>query len=293
MRLVRALGLILLSLLAACATSTVSTVSPTPVTTTTVPQPFAEDRFVGDFETGNFDQWAICQNIAVRSEPCTSYHAPSTRMQVETTVVRQGRYAARFELHQGDTPADLCCGDRAEVSGEDATQSIEGDDRWYQWSTRFDAGFPADRGWTVLSQWHADEDGSPPLAVASGPTNVGVNRWGVVVSTWNAPGKPGRTYTPWSAPLITDVWNDIKIHVLWSVHDDVGFIELWVGGVPQVFDAAPCAGETRCMVRTLMPRGGGTYFKQGYYRDPNISQPGVVYQDGFTAAKTEAALAPL
>lgn len=292
MRFGRAFGIALLALLAGCSSTTVT--PSTPTVTTTVPPPLTADRFVGDYETGNFDQWANCQNIAIRSAPCTSYHNPTPRsMQVESTVVRQGRYAARFEVHQGDTPTSLCCGDRAEVSGEEATRSEEGDDRWYQWSTRFEHGFPADNGWTVLSQWHADEDGPPPLAIASGPTNVGENRWGVVVSTWDAPGKPGETYTPWSTPLLTDVWNDIKLHVKWSIHDDVGFIELWLGGEPQVFDAEPCAGQTRCMVRTLMPRGGGTYFKQGYYRDPDISAPGVVYHDGFTVAKSEAALAPL
>ncbi|WP_084515105.1 polysaccharide lyase [Nocardia acidivorans] len=291
MWLARALGIVLLSLLAGCADSEVTPLSPT--VTTTVAEPLVADRFVGDFETGNFDQWANCQNVLVRSEPCTSYHNPTSRMEVESAVVRQGRYAARFEVHQGDMPANLCCGDRAEVSGEEATRSDEGDDRWYQWSTRFGAGFPADRGWTVLSQWHADEDGPPPLAVASGPTNVGMNRWGVVVSTYDAPGHPGPTFTPWSAEIVTDSWIDIKMHVKWSVHDEVGFIELWIGGVPQVFGDAPCAGQTRCMVRTLMPRGGGTYFKQGYYRDPAIDAPGVVYHDGFTAAKNEAALAPL
>jgi hypothetical protein len=55
------------------------------------------------------------------------------------------------------------------------------------------------------------------------------------------------------------------VHIKWSVRDDVGFIELWHDGVPQTF-GEPCAGQTRCTVRTLMPRGDGVYFKQGYDR---------------------------
>jgi hypothetical protein len=47
------------------------------------------------------------------------------------------------------------------------------------------------------------------------------------------------------------------------------------------------------MVRTLMPGGGGVYFKQGYYRDSDITATGVVYQDGFSMATTEAGLVPL
>ncbi|WP_157514294.1 polysaccharide lyase [Nocardia concava] len=278
MSLVTGLGAVLMAVITACA----------PAHTTLGTEPF-----VGDFETGNFDQWAQCQNVVLPSVPCVKFHISNDRMQVESNVVRQGKYAGRFELHRGDVPFGLCCGARAEVSGEDYTRADEGDERWYQWSTRFQAGFPSDSGWTVLSQWHADQDGPPPLAVAAGPTNVADGRWGVVVSTWKSPGHPGKTYTPWSAPIVPDVWTDIKMHVKWSAADDIGFVELWIGGVPQVFDAAPCTGQTRCMVRTLMPDGGGIYFKQGYYRDPEIVPNGVVFHDGFSMAPTEAGLSPL
>ncbi|MBL1074078.1 polysaccharide lyase [Nocardia sp. 2] len=248
--------------------------------------------FVGDYETGDFSQWAYCQNIVVTSGPCTSY-SNTDSMQVVSDTVRQGRYAARFEVDQGDTPGSICCGDRAEVSGENATDADEGDERWYQWSTRFAPNFPAGRGWSVLSQWHANADGSPPLAIGAGPTNVSEDHWGVVVSTWYAPGDPGPTYTPWSRQIVTGEWTDIKLHVKWSVEDSEGYLELWVGGVRQSFDAAPCAGEIRCRVRTLMPSGGGIYFKQGYYRDPDIEAEGIVYHDGFSVATTEAGLRPL
>ena len=73
----------------------------------------------------------------------------------------------------------------------------------------------------------------------------------------------------------------------------MGFVEFWLNGVPQTFTSAPCTGQTRCMVRTLMPGGRGVYFKQGYYRDADIVPTGVVYQDGFSIATTEAGLAPL
>jgi Polysaccharide lyase len=252
-------------------------------------------NFVGDFETGNFDQWPICQNVTAGSEPCASVPDQGYSMQVENTVVRQGRYAARFEVRQGDKP--LCCGDRAEVSGEAPTGANEGDERWYQWSTMFDNNFPADQGWSVVSQWHAGSDGSPPLSIVAGPTagqtDIGANRWGVMMSTWNSPGDAGPTFTPWSAPLVRGVWNDIKLHVKWSASDKVGYLEFWLNGAPQTFGSAPCAGQTRCAVRTLMPGGGGVYFKQGYYRSDSTTSVGVVYHDGFSVADTEAALAPL
>jgi hypothetical protein len=255
--------------------------------------PAASTFFVGDYETGDFGQWPICQDFVVGSAPCAESTLGDHSMRVQQDVVRQGRFAARFELRPGERASGQCCGHRAEVSGDDATAAVEGDERWYQWSFQPDAQFPAAQGWTVLGQWHADLDGSPPVAINAGPTNVGPDRWGVVVSTWDAPGRPGPTFTPWSAPVARGTWTDLKLHVKWSARDDVGFIELWVDGAPQTFTAEPCRRQTRCMVRTLMPGGGGIYYKQGYYRDPAITDAGVVYHDGFSAAATESALQPL
>jgi hypothetical protein len=255
--------------------------------------PAVSPIFVGDYETGNFDQWPWCQNVAVRSVPCSSFRTSTHSMQVQTNVVRPGRkFAARFEVRHGDQPKGICCGDRAEVSGGERAQANEGDDLWYQWSTLFDENFPVGPEWSVVSQWHANQDGPPPVAIDAGGATLSDDRWGIVLATWNAPGDRGPTFMPWSAPVIRGVWNDIKLHIKWSVRDDVGFIELWHDGVRQTF-GEPCAGQTRCMVRTLMPGGNGVYFKQGYYRDAAITATGVVYHSGFSIAHTEADLAPL
>lgn len=245
--------------------------------------------FVGDFETGNFDQWPVCQDVAVYSVACSSMQEQTYSMRVETDVVRQGKYAARFEVRHGDQPAGLCCGDRAEVSGDDATFADEGDDRWYQWSTFFGDGFPTSK-WSVVSQWHADVDGSPPLAFVVGGEEMGADRWGIVATTWNGPGNPGPRYTPWSTPMVRGVWNDIRLHVKWSADPNVGLIEFWLNGEPQTFQNEPCKGQTRCQLRTLMPGGGGVYFKQGYYRDSGTTETGVVYHDAFTEADSPAGL---
>lgn len=282
----RAVSVVAVAMLVACTTAGRDAAD-----STTFRASAATASFVGDFETGNFNQWPVCQDVAVRSVICTQLGAPTYAMQVEDQVVRQGRFAARFEVRHGDTPAGICCGARAEVSGEAATKADEGDDRWYQWSTLFDAGFPSQTGWSVVSQWHAyAEGGSPPVAIA----NSTPGRWGIVLTKWDSPGQQDPPqFEPWSAPLVPGVWNDIKMHIKWSASDDVGFIEIWLNGAQQVFTDAPCANETRCAVRTLMPRGGGVYFKQGYYRDESIVATGVVYHDGFSAADSEAGLTPL
>ncbi|MGB3482215.1 MAG: polysaccharide lyase [Mycobacterium sp.] len=251
----------------------------------------AAPTFVGDFETGNFNQWPVCQDVAVGSVTCSKLDGSGYGMRVEDQIVRQGRFAARFELRHGDVPTGICCGARAEVSGDAAVQAGEGDERWYQWSTRFGEEFPSGVGWSVLSQWHADADGSPPVAILA---NVTADRWGIVLTKWDSPNdQDPPKFAPWSAPVVRGVWNDIKMHVKWSARDDIGFIELWINGAPQVFTDAPCSQQTRCATRTLMPGGGGVYFKQGYYRDSSIAATGVVYHDGFSAANAEDSLVPL
>ncbi len=291
---VRVLGAGLLALAVAWS----GVVSPLPTTAVSSipppagPGPVVRPIFVGDFETGNFSQWPNCQNVVVGTAQCSGL-PPSHSMSVETSPVRQGNFAARFEVRHGESPANICCGDRAEVSGERASASYDGDERWYQWSTMFGPDFPAGQGWSTISQWHAEVDGPPPVFFAVGPTNVAAGRWGLVLSTRTGATEMGPVYVPWSAPVVPGVWNDIKMHVKWSTRDDVGFVELWHNGIPQRFTAEPCAHQTRCTVRTLIPGGGGVYFKQGYYRDPSITAPGVVFQDGFSMAATEPGLAPL
>src|SRR5271169_509503 len=44
--------------------------------------------FVGGFQTGNFDQWPWCQNVAVGSIPCSSFRTSTYSMHVQTNVVR-------------------------------------------------------------------------------------------------------------------------------------------------------------------------------------------------------------
>jgi hypothetical protein len=43
---------------------------------------------------------------------------------------------------------------------EDRFDVVDGDDRWYSFSLKFDNGFSNPGGWCIPMQWHgADEDG--------------------------------------------------------------------------------------------------------------------------------------
>src|SRR5207342_2954598 len=47
--------------------------------------------------------------------------------------------AGRFEVRDGDTPVDS--GERSEVRSEDRFDVVDGDERWYSFSLKFDDGF--------------------------------------------------------------------------------------------------------------------------------------------------------
>lgn len=275
------------------------TPSPTPtptITPTPSPTPIFDPTaqlFNGDYETGDLSQWDVCQSIA-HNNPCSTMPAHYSISAV-SDVKRQGNYAARFELRDGDCPPEICqFGERTEVQETGVTSGgQEGDERWYQWSTQFSAQFPsnhASQGWGLVNQWHANAAGSPPVGMY---VDVADGQWGLRIHQQSSPGVFINNYVPWKTPLSNGAWQDIKLFIKWSTNDAVGFIELWHNGVQQTFTAAPCAGQTRCSIRTLVPGGNGVYYKQGYYRNFNVSGTGVVYHDGFTAARTEAGLGSL
>lgn len=249
--------------------------------------------FTGDFETGNLAQFDVCQT-AVYNGPCQDLdNSDHHGLRVQTAVRRQGEYAARFEIRDGDRPA-ICCGERSEVDPGMAGQVSEGDDLWYQWSTLFDQAFPADharQGWGLVTQWHSSAaDGPPPVGLY---VDVANGMWGLRINQQAVAGVAQATFVQWQTALATGTWHDMKLHIKFSEDERVGFVELWHNGLRQTFTGAPCAGQTRCGVRTLVPLGGGAYFKQGYYRDENVRDVGVVYHDGLSIARSEADLAPL
>jgi hypothetical protein len=208
-----------------------------------------------DYETGNLSQWGAYQRVA------------ADRISVVQSPVRQGKFAARFEVRNGDNPIGY--GDRAEV--QVGTNESEGAERWYAWSTMFASDFPRTSAWQVVSQWHANADGSPPLAFFAENDSLVLE-----AHRFSGPGSPIDIKDIWTGPMRRGQWQDIVIHVKWSGSDSVGFVELWIDGVQQRFDD----GSTRRYIRTLTP-GVGAYFKQGLYRQSGIPGTGVIYHDGF------------
>jgi uncharacterized protein (TIGR03382 family) len=200
----------------------------------------------GDFETGNLSQWSKTQSVA------------SDRLLVVSDVVREGRYALKATVHQGDNPIGAS-GNRNELVY--LTQETPGSEFFYKWSTLFPEGYPSANSWQLFAQWHQEGCcGSPPLEFYV----VGEEMF------MRVGGSSGRVL--WRNRLVRGHWNDFVLRVKWSADPGVGFVGLYKDGslvVPKTMAATQFGAEKN-------------YLKLGLYRDNSISAVGVVYHDGFT-----------
>jgi Polysaccharide lyase len=210
-----------------------------------VPVAQAEVVWRGDFETGDLSQWTKSQQVA------------PDRMQVVQSPVRQGKYALRVEVRQGDDPLNAS-GDRAELVWSPV--ETEGNDRYYSWSTMWAPDFPSEKTWQAFTQWHHTGDtGTPPFEMyVNGET------------MYLAIG-PDETVL-WTHPLERGAWHDFILHVKWSSDPGVGFVELWYDGQQEL---------RKTSGQTMFP-GQDNIMKQGLYRNKTISEVGVLYHDGMT-----------
>jgi Polysaccharide lyase len=249
--------------------------------------PPGQQIFNGDFETGNFNQWPLCQT--------TFYNNPCTGMPANYPLTiepgHQGSYAGRFEVRDGDMP--FCCGERAQIVNETGQPlEAEGQDLWYDWDFMIDQQYPITPDWQVLMQWHSDVDGSPPLAFDTENNNL-------ILQTRPRPNAPYTGITNvWSTPFVKGQWADIKMHIKWSADANVGTVEIWKNGVKQSFSSTPtehgngtsCVGQQICHFRNIYPGDAGNTAMVTYYRDQAITGTGVVHHDNFNIATSEAAL---
>lgn len=229
---------------------------PSPTTAPSVPVG-SRVVFVGDYETGNFTQWSNCQNVYLNGSCSGIDPNRYSATIVSNGSQRQGQYGARFEVRDGDIP-DFGGGERSEVRAPSVANVVEGDERWYEFSLKFDDNFQNPTGgWFIIMQWHAGS-GSPPLALE-------VNRNGILELRNNR----NNTEVHQIAPIKRGEWTDYVIHAKFSQNKSIGYVEAWENGV-QKLQRTP---------HTTMA-SSSNYLKMGIYRDESNTQTHVVYQDG-------------
>lgn len=236
--------------------------------------------FVGDYSTGNFSQWPTVQ-IRGYNDSANDY-TPTSSARIVQDPVRGS--VARFEVRPGDVPP-FGGGERAEVQGDTTTGGVEGQTRWYRFSTKFDTSFPlnhADLGWAVTNQWHSLAGGSPPV---SWTTSMKNGCWSLTIERQSAPGVYLGQMSIFDTPLDVGQWHDVIMEINWSASDSEGWIRLWLNGIRQSFTD----GSTTYVVRTLIPGTNEVYYKEGMYRKPTAATD-IVYHTGFRSADSESGL---
>jgi hypothetical protein len=210
----------------------------------------------GDFETGNTSQWTSQQAVA------------PDRLRVVTSPVDQGKHALRVEVRQGDDPINAS-GDRAELVRSNPLE-VEGNERFYAWSTMWPANYPSVKTWQLFAQWHhTGLNGSPPMELIINGEQISL--------------RVGAQTTVWQAPLVRGPWHRFVFHVKWSSNPQVGFVELWYDGQLVL---------PKRMIATMYP-GQSNYLKLGLYRNDIITETGVIFHDGMVVGTTLAdVLAP-
>ncbi|SEU34159.1 heparin lyase I family protein [Stigmatella erecta] len=214
-----------------------------------VPLPAATLTWRGDFETGNRSQWSHIQEVS------------PDRLQVVPSPMREGRYALKATVKQGDDPISTG-GNRNELVL--VTNEPVGSEYIYSWSTMFAPNFPSVQTWQLFTQWHHEGCcGSPPVEFYVYGEEIRLSVGGSTGSL------------VWRTPLVRGVWHDFVFRVKWSPDPKTGFIELFHNGrqaVPQ-----------RAMATQF--NGMLNYLKVGLYRSDTVTQDGIVYHDNWAMAR--------
>ena len=219
--------------------------------------------FRGDWETGDTSQWGV---------KCVA----KDRLQIVTDPVRQGRYAARFEVRPGDKPSTS--GERCEVYRDYRGDESAGQSYYYAWSTMVAPGWVNPRNYGIFVQFHTTWPMAPALEISTqnGEFYV-ITRGG---DRYNYDGRR-TTLVPTLSP---GRWNDFVMHVKWGVSD--GAVKIWhrVQGQAQfnvVFD--------KTNVPNILTDGSTAsklLLRHGYYRGSGSPGTAVVHQDGMRRAAT-------
>ncbi|HEX2071120.1 MAG TPA: heparin lyase I family protein [Thermoleophilaceae bacterium] len=226
--------------------------------TTGVPSAPGEILFRSDFELGDFTGWYV-QSLEERA-----------------TVFAGGAFgsghAARFEVRDGDVEPDT--GDeRSEVSLS-RPRFDEGQELFFRDTIRVPRGSSIGSSYQIIQQLHEEDwDGSPGVAVFLKP--------GPSIEIGSGDGD--RTFLD-TTPIQYDRWHDLVYRVKLSRDPAVGFMEVWLDGVPQQLDN----GQTRIYGMTI--QAARTYLKAGIYRGRSHTGTSVVEHDNLTVGTTFAAV---
>lgn len=250
--------------------------------------------FTGDYSNGDFSQWSTVLNKNCLGS-AGQYYTP-TSYPLQLSPQGDGGYCARFEVRDGDVPTGFPTGERSEVGqANDTTVAPVDTTRWYAFSVRFDATFPANHnsalGWGITHQWNSGTSSAPGIKFGFQDTGGTPpdDYWAMFQQPQSAPGVYLGDVRLLNVPMNRGNWIDVKMEAHWSPLDANGYVRVWIDGVRQTFTDDAGGGET-FTGRTTIPGDSYVHYREGYYRDATIAPTGIIYHKGFRMADDEAHL---
>ena len=268
-------------------TTTAPTPTPPPPPSPPPPSPAPGNvLFRGDYDTGNFSQWAGHQWSRNNDQGYTCANLGDSGANVVQSPRAQGGYAANFTVYSS---TQCTSSPRSEVYASVAdTGGYEGQEWYYGWWTMFpssDSGrFKSDTSdWNAFTQFHQPGTGSPQVSFGVDPTSSGTSP-ALYFKAEVGPLLKQRIVNP----VVWGHWYHFIFHVRWSTDPSIGFVQIFVDGnqvIPQTMLATLYAN-------TSTGEPPGAYWKQGFYgMDMSNGLGNGDYQDGACRADSYAAAA--
>lgn len=251
--------------------------------------------------TGGFD----AQNLSEYTQYFSQFTEPGNDITFSNTTA-ECNYAAKFQLHNGDTAPDGT--NRAQLRKSPWNVN---DDRWFRLgfyidsSTTIDGTMTNPGPWRVLAAWPDTTDGAESsyhigLQSTNGTSATSVSNGGTpkIVFSGDLGGSTvnGDDVDYWSTAPTTNTWHDFIVHLKFANTDANGILELYYDDpsdgygtfVKQTFNATACnskggGGGAGCSIlhmRSVDLNSSHTNnLREGLYRNSNFTTTDTVYFD--------------
>jgi polysaccharide lyase-like protein len=209
----------------------------------------------------------------------------SSRFREVTSPVVQGRRAYRIEVRDGDDSS----GERCELGQGNPTRSgfplfDEGDERWISFMLLLPRDYPVDTpDWNIFMQLkQLGGLGTPVISMEAREGKF-------FLMNANNPRVSNDTIPRWIGPVRRDHWVQFTLHVKFSPHPQVGFLELY--GDLDGRGARLLMPKLNTYTMKLDAAGVAvrSHARIGIYRDPEIQGTDHLFIDGYTVATTRRA----
>jgi hypothetical protein len=297
--------------------STGTTTPPPPPPPTNPPPPPVNQSdilWTGDAEKPWDD--SLADNRWPNTNEWVSYSCQDrSRFSQVTSPVAQGQRAYRIEVHDGDDSyGERCELDNGNTSENRLDQKIlfhRGQEVWIAFQTYLptDFSFAADGapvsfpndGGLLMQLKQLGSCGTPALGIVTGKA---------VFAMRNSAGngcESGAMKSLWTVPMVLGRWVRWLVHAKFDTDPEAGFVATWYDPdglglrpiVPRLDLGKPVEGNRIYTHTQKSPTDhpdpacpaddNCSHARIGIYRDPDVTGTSVIYNDGWTVARTRAA----